>query len=63
MFIFYDRDAAKSVVHDVCSEFNITEFQAKRAKFQEKILTDLKVRMLNDFKTNVRDLQVNDSYY
>ncbi|XP_057305170.1 uncharacterized protein LOC130642109 [Hydractinia symbiolongicarpus] len=54
------QDAAQEVIHNTCSEFNVTEFQTSRVEFQNKILSSLQARLLSDFKTTVRDVQVSN---
>lgn len=61
IFLYHNfdfRDAAQEVIHNTCSEFNVTEFQTSRVEFQNKILSSLQSRLLSDFKTTVRDVQV-----
>lgn len=53
------RHTGASAIHDSCSRFNTSQFQAERGKFQE----DLTSRLVDKFETlscDVTDLQVNN---
>jgi prohibitin 2 len=54
------QDAAQSVIHDVCSEFNITQFQTSRMQFQTRIKDTLSSRLKTEFFTTVGDVQVSN---
>lgn len=59
-YIIVVKDAAQSVIHDVCSEFNISQFQTSRMLFQTQIKDTLADRLLKEFYTTVGDVQVSD---
>ena len=54
------KDAAESVIHDTCSEFDVTQFQTSRAQFQDRIRTSLQTRLMKELFTRVGDVQVSN---
>lgn len=49
----------ESAIHDSCSQFNTSQFQAERGVFQEDLRNRL-VNKYNTISTEVTDMQVND---
>lgn len=54
------KDTSLEVIHDICSEFSITDFQKYRIEFQAKVLTALDDRLWKDCLTTIRDVQVSN---
>ena len=53
-------DTAEEVIHDMCSTFNVTQFQTSRVQFQDGLSRNLNTRLTKDFMTGVRDVQVSN---
>lgn len=49
----------ESAIHETCSHFNTTQFQAERANFQKKVKENIMVRYKN-LNAEMTDLQVNN---
>jgi len=53
------NSVGRSSLHQACSQFNTTQFQASRGQFQDTLETILKARY-NELRCDVEDLQVNN---